>query len=182
MSDTGSTKNGGAPVGDAAMGQTVASGQVGDSRFQVNVLTQYVKDLSFENPGLVDMIKGGGQQPSPKVDINLQVNVNPQDESDRFEVVLLIKIEGKKDGGGTVFIAELTYAGLFLLQGLPQQHLMPFLYVECPRLLFPFARAILAELTRDGGLPPLMLNPIDFAELFRRQAQAAQEQAKNKGA
>jgi preprotein translocase subunit SecB len=126
---------------------------------------QYVKDLSFESPRAPHSLLPN--QPQPQVEIG--VDVRPQKLADEvFEVTLSLRAEAKA-GDSTVFIVELAYGGLFTLTGIPAEHVRPVVMIEGPRLLFPFARAIMAEVTRDGGFPPLMLNPIDFAELYRRQ-------------
>ncbi len=126
---------------------------------------QYLKDLSFESPRAPHSLLPN--QPQPQVEIG--VDVRPQQLADEvFEVVLSLRAEAKA-GDSTVFIVEMAYGGLFTLSGVPAEHVRPVLMIEGPRMLFPFARAIMAETTRDGGFPPLMLNPIDFAELYRRQ-------------
>jgi preprotein translocase subunit SecB len=128
---------------------------------QLNVLAQYVKDLSFENPNAPGSLMQQQQQPA----INIQINVNaaPLAEHD-IEVVL--KLEGKADVSGKVLFAfDLSYAGVFRIQNVPQESLHPVVMIECPRLLFPFAREIIANSVRNGGFPPLMLDPVDFVSL-----------------
>ena len=137
---------------------------------QIGVLAQYVKDLSFENPNAPRSLSPTGQQPS----INIQVNVDaaPQSTTD-FEVTL--RLEGKADLQGTVLFAfELVFAGIFRVQNVPAESLQPVAMIECPRLLFPFAREIVATVVRNGGFPPLMLDPIDFVGLYRQRLAAAQ--------
>ncbi len=136
---------------------------------QVSILTQYVKDLSFENPNAPQSLQGGEQ---PRIEIN--VNVNARKAGDEmFEVELKIGAKAMI-GEGVGFIVELLYAGLFGLKHVPEEALEPFLIMEAPRLLFPFARRIIADCTRDGGFPPLMLEPIDFASLYMAQQQGGQ--------
>jgi preprotein translocase subunit SecB len=136
---------------------------------QVSILAQYVKDLSFENPNAPASLQQGAGQ--PKIDINVNVAVKKQAD-DVYEVELKLAATATFDNGRTAFIAELLYGGVFGLRHVPEEHLELFLVVEAPRQLFPFARRILADATRDGGFPPLMLDPIDFAQLyFARQAQ-----------
>ncbi|WP_297371973.1 protein-export chaperone SecB [Acidocella sp.] len=152
-----------------------------DSAAPVAPLTlnvQYTKDLSFEVPG-APVIFTSLRQP-PQVSINLDVQVRKLEESaDVFEVTLAIRAEGTapaaKDGEKPtpVFIADLSYAGVFTLSGIPEAQHEPILLVECPRLLFPFARNILADVTREGGLPPVMLQPIDFVSLWQQRRAAA---------
>jgi preprotein translocase subunit SecB len=143
---------------------------------------QYVKDLSFEVPGAPQIYSQLRTQ--PQVSINLDVQARRvQDGQSVFEVALIIRAEAhdvsaQSNGQAanpppTVFVAELTYAGVFTLNGLPENAVEPVLLVECPRILFPFARNILSDVTRDGGFPPVLLQPIDFVALWQsRRAQA----------
>ena len=128
---------------------------------------QYLKDLSFENPNPLDAFKKDGTKPDISVNVNTSVKKLPDNA---FEVTLDIKTEAKQKDK-TSFIAEVSYAGIFTLNKVPPEHEKPLLLIEAPRMLFPFARNVLAETTRDGGYPPLMLNPIDFAALFQKQAE-----------
>jgi preprotein translocase subunit SecB len=139
---------------------------------QLNVLAQYTKDLSFENPNAPKSL--GPQQQPPSINIQINVSANNVAENE-FEVVL--SIDGKAENGGTVmFNFELAYAGVFRVLNVPQENLHPLIMIECPRLLFPFAREIIATSVRDGGFPPLMLDPVDFVGLYRQnmERQAAQ--------
>ena len=131
----------------------------------IRVMGQYVKDLSFENPGAPNSLRPSQEQPG--ISVNVDVNVQGG-ESGPFEVELTISASAKR-GEDPLFIAELVYAGLFEAAGVTQEALRPLALVECPRLLFPFARQILAEMTQSGGFPPLMLDPVDFAALYRNQ-------------
>jgi preprotein translocase subunit SecB len=130
----------------------------------IRVAGQYVKDLSFENPGAPESLRGAGQ---PNIDLSVDVQARDMG-GDMFEVELIIGARAQRDSN-PVFIAELTYAGLFQIQNVDERAREAFLLIECPRLIFPFARRILADATRDGGFPPLMLEPIDFAALYRQQ-------------
>ncbi|MFD2235223.1 protein-export chaperone SecB [Phaeospirillum tilakii] len=134
-----------------------------DTAPSLKIHGQYIKDLSFEVPGAPQVFfDGDGQAP----DIALQVDVNATPVAEgAFEVVLRLRTEARA-GEKTLFIAELDYAGLFSVQ-VPEEHLGPCLLIECPRLLFPYARAIVASLTRDSGFPPLALQPLDFVALYR---------------
>jgi preprotein translocase subunit SecB len=137
---------------------------------QISVLAQYVKDLSFENPHAPRSLTPSTQQPA----INIQVNVDaaPMSETD---VEVTLKIEGKADSQGMLLFAiELIFAGVFRIQNVPADSMQPVVLIECPRLLFPFAREIIATVTRNGGFPPLLLNPIDFVMLYRQRLAAAQ--------
>ncbi|OQW61232.1 MAG: protein-export chaperone SecB [Proteobacteria bacterium SG_bin9] len=139
---------------------------------QLNVLAQYTKDLSFENPNAPASL--GQQQQQPAINIQINVGANALAEND-FEVVL--SIEGKAETGGQVmFSFELAYAGVFRIQNVPKENLHPLVMIECPRLLFPFAREIIATSVRDGGFPPLMLDPVDFVSLYRQNMARQAEQ------
>lgn len=132
---------------------------------QIRVMGQYIKDLSFENPGAPDSLRPGAGQPN--IDLTIDVQARKLDEQ-TYEVALILGANAKRDDAA-LFVAELVYAGLFQITGIDDVSREPFLLIECPRLLFPFARRILADATRDGGFPPLMLEPVDFAALYRRQ-------------
>jgi preprotein translocase subunit SecB len=141
---------------------------------QLNVLAQYTKDLSFENPNAPGSLQQQQQQPAINIQINVSANNTGQNE---FEVTF--QLEGKAESGGKVlFSFDLAYAGVFRIVNVPPDNLHPLVMIECPRLLFPFAREIIATSVRDGGFPPLMLDPVDFVGLYRqnmeRQAAAAQ--------
>ena len=147
--------------------------QANQGQPQLNVLAQYVKDLSFENPNAPNSLQQHPQQPS----INIQINVNakPLAASD-FEVEL--KIEGRAEVPGLVLFGfELLYAGVFRIVNVPQENLHPPLMIECPRLLFPFARELVASATRNGGFPPLMIDPVDFVSIYRQKLASVQPQA-----
>jgi preprotein translocase subunit SecB len=139
----------------------------------LSILVQYSKDFSFESPNAPQSLMQQQQPPQ----IGIQINVNPRQMSNTdFEVEL--KLEGKAEhGGNVVFAFDLNYAGVFRLTNIPQENLGPLLMIECPRLLFPFAREIISTAISNGGFPPLMLNPIDFVGLYQRklaEMQAAQ--------
>ena len=144
---------------------------------QLTVLAQYIKDLSFESPTAPQSLQGPGQNPQLKVGVN--VNAGARGE-DAYEVALQLEVHAKSDLG-VIYNVELVYGGLFRLTGVPQHLLQPVLFVDCPTILFPFLRRVLADVVRDGGFPPLMLDPIDFGRLYAQnlaQGQASQ-QAKN---
>jgi preprotein translocase subunit SecB len=148
---------------------------VGDQNNQPRLMiqTQYVKDMSFESP------RGPlGLRPERQFQVQvreLQVE-RERLAADQYEVTLDLRLQGLT-GEDTVFVLELVYAGVFMAINVPENSLEPFLLIECPRLLFPFARRIIADATRDGGFPPLLLDPIDFAGLYRRRRPAAGPEA-----
>jgi preprotein translocase subunit SecB len=140
---------------------------------QLGVLVQYVKDFSFENPNAPRALTPNAQQPSIK--INIGVEAAPLTESD---VEVTLRLEGKAEVQGFVLFGfELLYAGVFRILNVPQESLQLMVMIECPRLLFPFAREIVATATRNGGFPPLMLEPVDFAALYRDRMAAGQPAA-----
>jgi preprotein translocase subunit SecB len=142
------------------------NGAEGDNTPALNALAQYCKDFSFENPNAPRSLQPQAQGPQ----INLQVNVNAKQlaEAD-FEVDLTL--EGNaKSGNDVLFAFELTYSGVFRIRNIPQDQLHPVVMIECPRLLFPFARQIVADAVRNGGFPPLYIDPIDFVGLYRQRA------------
>ena len=160
---------------DTSASQAPNEGQNGATPAGLRVLAQYVKDLSFENPGHSPV------QSQPNIDLGIDVGATPHaDGNGLYEVSL--KLSAKAVADGTVlFITELDYAGLFQLQNVPQAQLEPLLLIECPRLLFPFARRIVAEITREGGFPPLLIDPVDFVQLYQQQYRRAQEAAADSG-
>lgn len=150
---------------------TAAGASRAPAEAQLSVLAQYIKDLSFENPGAPQTLQGPGQNPQLKVSVNVNAGARAEDA---YEVALNLEVHAKSDAG-IIYNVELVYGGLFRLRNVPQHLLQPVLFVDCPTLLFPFMRRVLADVIRDGGFPPLMLDPIDFARLY------AQNLARNKG-
>lgn len=146
----------------------------GDNLPQVGVIAQYVKDMSFENPNAPAVYQWQGQ---PQMDVQFNIGSQAVGE-DVHEVVLKIDIAAKAQEG-TAFQMEVLYGGLFALRNVPEEQLQPFLLAEAPRILFPFARRIIADATLDAGFPPLLLDPIDFAGLYMQRA--AQQQAEETG-
>jgi preprotein translocase subunit SecB len=148
------------------------AGAAAGTQPQLNVLAQYIKDLSFENPNAPQSLQQQQQQPA----INIQINVNATPLSDA-DVEVVLKLEGKADLAGKVLFAfDLAYAGVFRIQNVPQDSLHAVVMIECPRLLFPFAREIVATAVRNGGFPPLLLDPVDFVGLYRQRMQELQPQ------
>lgn len=141
----------------------------------IKIVAQYVKDLSFENPNASKTLT---TRQAPQVAVNVDVRPNPL-EDNRFEVLLNIKGDAKIEDN-QAFIVELSYGAIVEFDGeVKKEHQAPLLLIEAPRLMFPFARAVIAEAVRNGGFPPLLVQPIDFADLFRKQIQrlAAAQQA-----
>lgn len=137
----------------------------GDSRQpQINVLGQYIKDLSFENPAAPRSLRAAGK---PSIHINFNVQAQPVGE-EMFEVALTFEANATSDEG-VIYNLELVYAGGFRLHNLPKDAIQPVLFIECPALLFPFVRRLVGDLTREGGFPPLLIDPIDFASLYRQR-------------
>jgi len=147
------------------MDETLANGA--DDLPQVGLIAQYVKDLSFENPNAPNVYSWQSQ---PNIDVQFNIGADKVAD-DVHEVGLKITVRAVSDQG-TAFAAELVYAGLFGIRNIPDEQIAPFLYAEAPRLLFPFARRVLADAVRDGGFPPLLLDPIDFSGLYAQQVQA----------
>jgi preprotein translocase subunit SecB len=160
-------------MADEGMGETQGNGQ--DLAPQVGIITQYVKDLSFENPNAPAVYQWQGQ---PQIDVQFNFGSTKVAE-DVYEVVLKAEIKAVS-AAQTAFQVELTYGTLFALRNVPPEQLQPFLFAEAPRLIFPFVRRIVADAVRDGGFPPLMLEPIDFPALYLAQLQQ-QEQAAGMG-
>ena len=153
------------------MADVGSNGQEGVAASQpsISVIAQYVKDLSFENPGAPGSLRPRGTQPS----INVSVGVQPRPVADN-DVEVELRLEARAvDGETTLFAVELVYAGVFRLMNVTQETVNPIMLIECPRLLFPFARQIIADASRDGGFPPLLLDPIDFLTLYRQRMMGA---------
>ena len=138
----------------------------------LNALVQFTKDFSFENPNAPRSL--GPQESPPNISINVNVNAKQLSEAE-FEVNIML--EGSAgEGANTLFKFELDYAGIFRLQNIPEEQRHPIVMIECPRLLFPFARQIIAEAVRGGGFPPLYIDPIDFVALYHaRMAEIAKQ-------
>ena len=150
--------------------EPLANGE--DTAPAVGLISQYVKDLSFENPNAPAVFQWQGQ---PQIDVQFNIGAN-QVADDVHEVVLKIDVKAESEDK-TAFQVELSYAGLFGLRNIPEEQVQPFLLAEGPRLIFPFARRVLADAVRDGGFPPLLLEPIDFGALYMQQAEATAGQA-----
>ena len=150
-------------------GETPAMAPSQPGQPQFHVMAQYIKDFSFENPNAPQSFAQQPQQPT----LSIRINTKQLSNTD-FEVEL--QIEGKAESAGTtLFGFDLTYAGVFHLQGIPQESMGPLIFVECPRMLFPFAREIIATAVMGGGYPPFLLPPVDFVGLYQQKVAQAQQ-------
>ena len=149
--------------------------QAGQPQLKMNILGQFIRDLSFEN-ALVTKGLQGELQPESQVQVSLDGKKRPVEN--QYEVITKYVVTSKnRSGGETLFLMELEYGGIFLIEGVPENQLHPFLMIECPRILFPFARRIISDVTRDGGFPPVNVDNIDFVSLYRQQLEARQAKA-----
>jgi len=139
----------------------------------IRILAQYIKDLSFESPHAPESLRGGAIQ--PQVDLGVELNARGRPD-ELYEVELKLTARAQRETE-TVFHVELVYAGLFQIVGIPAGEVEPVLMIECPRFLFPFARRIVADLTAEGGFPPFMLEPIDFAGVYAQRRAASNGQS-----
>lgn len=140
---------------------------------QLNVVAQYIKDFSFENPNAPTSLVAGQQQPQ----ISIQINVNAAPMSDT-DIEVVLQLSGKAETNGSLlFSFDLIFGGVFRIRNVPHESMDAVVLIECPRLLFPFAREIIATTVRNGGFPPLLLDPVDFVALYRQKmAQLAAQQ------
>ena len=148
-------------------------------QIKMSVLAQFIRDMSFENMVAQKGLTSAEVQPDIQVAVSLDARKRPQDH--QFEVIQKFRVTSKnKANGDTLFLLEVDYGGIFHVEGVPEDQLHPFLLIECPRLLFPFIRRIISDVTRDGGFPPLNIDTVDYLALYRQemarrqQAQAAE--------
>jgi preprotein translocase subunit SecB len=156
-----------------------AAAQAQQPQVKMNTLTQFIRDLSFEN---VLSQRGTGGEVTPDVQVGVSLDAKKRSVEHQYEVVIKMRIDSKnKSTDEALFVLEMEYAGVFHIEGVPDEQLHPFLMIECPRMLFPFIRRIVNDITRDGGFPPLNLENMDFVQLYRnevarrQQAQAAEK-------
>ena len=142
---------------------------------QAQVVAQYVKDLSFENPNVERLLKGPGDSPNMQVEVNVNA-LNLRD--DLYESAIDFKAHATSTQG-TIYDMEIVYAGLFRINNMPANALEPFLLINCPALIFPFLRRLVADLSREGGFPPLLLDPIDFGTLYAQRQKGKSSQNEN---
>lgn len=160
--ENGATENGAAPEAP---------------QMKMNILTQFVRDLSFEN---ILAQKGTGGEVNLDVTVGVNLDAKKRKPDHQYEVTMKMNVTGKNKGNEEpLFILEMEYAGVFHVEGVPDDQMHPFLLIECPRMIFPFVRRIVSDVTRDGGFPPLNLESIDFVQLYRNELQrrAAAQQA-----
>src|SRR5690606_32134971 len=138
----------------------------------IRILAQFIRDLSFENPKAPDSLRAGA--PQPQIDLGVEMNAWGREDG-LFEVDLKLSARASREDG-PVFVAELLYGGVFAVSGVSNEELEGVLLIECPRFLFPFARRIMADVTSEGGFPPFLLDPIDFAAIYAARRAEAQQQ------
>jgi preprotein translocase subunit SecB len=152
-----------------------AQAQQQPPQVQMNVLGQFVRDLSFEN---VMAQKGGAGDVQPDVSVQVNLDAKKRQVENQYEVMIKLNVESKaKEGTDVLFVLEIDYVGIFNITGVPEDQLHPFLLIECPRMLFPFMRRIVSDVTRDGGFPPLNLDNIDFVAIYRNELARRQQAA-----
>jgi len=143
---------------------------------KMNILAQYVRDLSFEN---ILSQKGVDGEVNPEIQVNVNIDAKKRTTDKQFEVVIKLRVDSKAKGTDNVlFVLELDYGGLFQIENVPDEQLHPYLLIECPRMLFPFLRRIVSDITRDGGFPPLNLENIDFLKLYRQEVERRRKEEK----
>jgi preprotein translocase subunit SecB len=137
------------------------------SKIKSNVLAQYIRDMSFEN---ILAQKGVGGEAQPEISVQVNLDARKRNAENQFEVVTKLNITSKtKEKGEPLFVMEIEYAGIFHIEGVPDDQMHPYLLIECPRITFPFLRRIVSDVSRDGGFPPLNLETIDFLSLYRTE-------------
>ena len=155
---------------DAGAGATTENGQAADGP-GIRILAQFVRDFSFENPRAPETLRGSAAQ--PQIDLGVEMNARGREDG-FFEVDLKLSAKAQREDG-PLFVVELLYGGVFQITGVSPEDMEPVLLIECPRYMFPFARRIIPDITSEGGYPPFLLDPIDFAGVYAaRKAQAEQ--------
>ena len=134
---------------------------------KMNILAQYVRDLSFEN---ILAQKGVDGELNPEIQVNVNIDAKKRTTDKQFDVIIKLRVDSKsKNTNNILFVLELDYGGVFQIENVPDDQLHPYLLIDCPRMLFPFLRRIVSDVTRDGGFPPLNLENIDFLKLYRQE-------------
>lgn len=149
-----------------------AGGGPNEGMPSIQIAAQYIKDLSFENPSMGINVR------QPQIEFSVDLQARKMQETGPYEVIMKLRVTANQEDK-PVFLLEMAYGGIFVLERVPEEAVQPVLLIECPRMMFPFVRRIIADLVSDGGLPPLMIEPIDFATLYRNRlarAAAAEQQ------
>jgi preprotein translocase subunit SecB len=142
---------------------------------RMQILGQFIRDMSFENIAAQKSLQG---QTQPEISVQVGMDARKRQQDNQYDVIVKISITSKtKEEGDTIFLLELEYGGVFQVENVPSEQLHPYLLIECPRMIFPYIRRIVSDVTRDGGFPPLNLDNIDFVQLYRQQI--AQRQAES---
>ena len=143
----------------------------------MNILAQFIRDMSFEN---ILAQKGTGGEGSSDVEVRVNLDARKRSSQDQYEIIIKLNVSSKsKENADPLFMLELEYGGIFEISGVPDEQMHPFLLIECPRMLFPFLRRIVSDITRDGGFPPLNLENIDFIKLYKNEAARRQAETEN---
>ena len=143
---------------------------------KMNILAQYVRDLSFEN---ILAQKGVDGELNPEIQVNVNIDAKKRTTDKQFDVIVKLRVDSKsKNTDNVLFVLELDYGGVFQIENIPDDQLHPYLFIECPRMLFPFLRRIVSDITRDGGFPPLNLENIDFLKLYRQEIERRKQENK----
>lgn len=172
MSDTTTNGGGATPAGNGTAGTA--------QPMRVQILSQFVRDMSFENA--LAQRRGAAVGAAPDIKVKVNLDAQKREAEHQYEVTTKFSIESRsKEDESVFFLLELEYAGLFHVEGVPKEQLHPFLLIECPRLLFPFVRRIVSDITRDGGYLPLNLDLIDFVALYRNEVMRQAELRKQQG-
>jgi len=141
---------------------------------KMNILAQYVRDLSFEN---ILAQKGVDGELNPEIQVNVNIDAKKRTTEKQFDVIVKLRVDSKsKNTNNVLFVLELDYGGVFQIENIPNDQLHPYLLIECPRMLFPFLRRIVSDITRDGGFPPLNLENIDFFKLYRQEIERRKQE------
>ena len=146
---------------------------------KMNILAQYVRDLSFEN---ILAQKGVDGELNPEIQVNVNIDAKKRTTDKQFDVIIKLRVDSKsKNTNNILFVLELDYGGVFQIENVPDDQLHPYLLIECPRMLFPFLRRIVSDVTRDGGFPPLNLENIDFLKLYRQEIERRKDAKEKNG-
>ncbi|AXC48899.1 protein-export chaperone SecB [Paracoccus suum] len=172
MSDDSQPKNNGPQNDGPQNGGSAANGSApaqADTQVRLQILAQYIRDLSFEN--VVAQRGVSSAEVTPEITVQVSLDARKREAEHQYEVITKFKINSANgaDKGAPLFLCEVDYGGVFHIEGVPEDQLHPFLMIECPRLLFPFVRRIISDLTRDGGFPPFNMDVVDFVALYRQE-------------